>query len=62
MSREWHPNFSKYADYISNHENYKGLYIDQTASNPKWVETGKSDFGQLRKAWWNEQCKKMGLR
>ena len=61
MSREWHPNFSKYTNFISNHKNYKDLCIDLTGPNPKWVETGKSDNGQLRKAWWHKQCKQNGI-
>jgi len=62
MSREKHPSYSEYEDFILNHENYKGLYINLLGSSIKWVETGNSPKGKLRRVWWDEQCDKYGIQ
>lgn len=53
-----HPNYEKYVEFIVNHPNYKGLYYERDKEgHVKWVVTGKSPKGQLRQAWWDEQCR-----
>jgi Alw26I/Eco31I/Esp3I family type II restriction endonuclease len=53
-----HPNYEKYVEFIVNHPNYKGLYYERDEEgHVKWVVTGKSPKGQLRQAWWDEQCR-----
>lgn len=60
--REWHPNFLNYTEFISSHNNYKGLYFERGADNRiKWVVLGKSTKGQERRLWWDEECKKFGI-
>ncbi len=61
--RSWHPNFSKYTEFIVNHPNYKGLYFERGEDKRvKWVVTGKSDKGQERRKWWDKECKKHGIQ
>lgn len=53
-----HPNYEKYVEFIVNHPNYKGLFYERNEEgHVKWVVTGKSSKGQLRQAWWDEQCR-----
>lgn len=62
FDRTWHENFVYYTEMIVAHNNYKGLYYDRgTDGRVKWVVTGKSDKGQLRRQWWDEQCTKAGI-
>ncbi len=62
ISRKAHPNFIEYQEFIVNHPNYSGLYFTRNSDNSiRWVVTGKSIDGQLRKKWWIEQCKKLGI-
>lgn len=57
-----HPNYEKYVEFIVNHPNYKGLYYERDSEGRvKWVVTGKSTQGQLRYAWWDEQCCKHNI-
>lgn len=59
---EYHPNYDKYVEMIVAHPNYKGLYYDRDKNGKvNWVVTGKSPKGQMRQAWWNETCKKLGI-
>lgn len=61
--RIWHPNFLKYTEFIVGHENYKGLFYERgNDKRVKWVITGKSENGQLRRAWWDSQCIKHGIK
>jgi len=61
--RQWHRNFIKYTEFIRSHENYKGLFLELGDDNkPKWVVTGKSEKGQRRRAWWDNQCKAHGIK
>lgn len=61
--RQWHPDFIKYTEFIRNHGNYKGLFLELGADKkPKWVVTGKSDKGKERRAWWDNQCKAHGIK
>ncbi len=61
--RVWHPNFLKYTEFIVGHANYKGLFYERGDDKKvKWVITGKSENGQLRRAWWDTQCKKHGIK
>ena len=61
--RLWNPKFLKYTEFIVNHPNYKGLYFERGSDgNVKWVITGKSENGQKRRDWWNEQCKLNGIK
>jgi len=63
LDRTWHENFVNYTEMIAAHPNYKGLYFDRgNDGRIKWVVTGKSDKGQLRRQWWDEQCKKAGIQ
>ena len=63
MSRAWHKNFEEYVEYIANHKDYKGLFIERKNDETlKWVVTGKSKHGQIRKEWWNQQCIKHGIK
>lgn len=62
IDRSWHPNFSKYVEFIVNHPKYRGLFYERKADNTvKWVVTGKSANGKKRTEWWNEVCKKLHI-
>lgn len=62
-SRSWHPNFKKYTEFIIKHPNYNGLFFERSSDgNVKWVVTGKSDNGLLRRKWWDIQCKKHSIK
>jgi len=61
--RTWHKNFTEYTENIVKHPNYEGLFYERgNEGNVKWVVTGKSEKGQLRRKWWDEQCKKHGIK
>ncbi len=61
--RSWHPSFKKYTEFIVNHNSYEDLFYERGKDgNVKWVVTGKSEKGQKRRAWWDEQCKKHGIK
>lgn len=61
--RQWHPNFIKYTEFIVTHPNYRGLSFEYGDDKKvKWVVTGKSEKGQERRKWWNERCKKHGIK
>jgi len=61
--RVWHPDFLKYTEFIVRHENYNGLFYERgDDKRVKWVITGKSENGQQRRAWWDKQCKKHGIK
>jgi Alw26I/Eco31I/Esp3I family type II restriction endonuclease len=63
IDRTWHKNFTEYTEFIVKHPNYKGLYYERAnGGNVKWVITGKSEKGQLRREWWDEKCKKHGIK
>lgn len=60
--RIWHPNFEEYIEKMVSHPNYRGLYYEKTDDGRvKWVVTGKSEDGQKRQTWWDEQCRKYGI-
>lgn len=62
-NRQWHPNFLKYTNFIVNHPNYQGLFYERDKEERvKWVVAGKSEKGQKRRLWWNEQCEKYGIK
>ena len=62
IDRNWHPDFRKYTEMIVNHPNYKGLYYERDENGRvKWVVTGKSEKGQLRQTWWDNQCRKLHI-
>ena len=62
IDRNWYPNFEKYTEEMVKHPNYKGLFYERSEDGRvKWVVTGKSDNGQKRQAWWDKQCRKMGI-
>jgi hypothetical protein len=61
--RMWHPNFLKYTDDIVGNKNYEGLFYERGADKKvKWVVAGKSEKGQKRRAWWDIQCQKYGIK
>lgn len=61
--REWHPKFIKYTEFITNHPNYKGLFFEQSKDGKvKWVVAGKSENGQRRRQWWDNQCIQNGFK
>ena len=58
----YHPNYDKYVEMIVAHPNYNGLYYDRDKDGKvNWVVTGKSPKGQIRQAWWDETCVKLGV-
>ena len=63
-SRKNHVDFIAYQEFIVAHPNYKGLHFTRNAKDNsiRWVITGKSDEGQLRRAWWIEKCKHFGIK
>lgn len=62
IERNWHPDFRAYTEMIVNHPNYKGLFYERAEDGRvKWVVTGKSQKGQLRQAWWDEQCRILNI-
>ena len=61
--RLWHANFLQYTENIVKHKNYEGLYFERGEDKRvKWVITGKSENGQLRRNWWDIQCKKNNIK
>ncbi len=61
--RQWHPDFIKYTEFIVSHPNYKGLFFERGSDGRvKWVIAGKSEKGQERRIWWDEQCKKNEIK
>lgn len=59
----YHPNYFKYVEMIVSHPHYRGLYYDRDKKGRvNWVVTGKSPKGQLRQAWWNTTCKRLGIK
>lgn len=61
--RVWHPNFVSYSEFIVSHINYKGLFFERGKdTRVKWVVTGISENGKKRRIWWDEQCKKYGIK
>jgi len=62
LDRTWHKKFVDYTEMIATHSNYKGLYFDRgNDGRVKWVVTGKSEKGQLRRKWWDTQCKRLKI-
>jgi len=63
LDRTWHENFVNYTEMIVAHSNYKGLFFERKTENNrvKWVVAGKSEKGQLRRQWWDEQCRIAGI-
>lgn len=62
IDRNWHPDFREYTEMMVNHPNYKGLFFERDKDGRvKWVVTGKSEKGQLRQTWWDEQCRKLHI-
>lgn len=58
-----HPNFDKYAEMIVAHPNYRGLYYDRDKNGKvNWAVAGKSEKGQRRQAWWDDTCRKLGVK
>jgi len=39
-----------------------GFFDRSTNGDAKWVVTGKTDNGLLRRKWWDAQCKKRGFK
>lgn len=63
IDRTWHKNFVNYTESIVSSSNYKGLPFERGADGRvKWVVTGKSAEGLKRRAWWDKQCKKYGIK
>jgi Alw26I/Eco31I/Esp3I family type II restriction endonuclease len=61
--RLWHPNFIKYTEFIVSHPHYKGLFFERGSDGRvKWVIAGKSEKGQERRMWWDDQCTKNGIK
>ena len=63
INREWHPNYVQYTEMIVAHPNYSGLPFerDTNTGRVKWVAAGKSEKGQARTKWWDEQCRKYDI-
>lgn len=62
-TRKWHKNFVKYTKFIINHPNYKELPFEYSKEGEiKWVVTGKSKEGLLRRAWWDKKCKENNIK
>ena len=62
IDRNWHPDFREYTEMMVNHPNYKGLYFERDKEGRvKWVVTGKSEKGQSRQTWWDDQCRKLHI-
>jgi len=63
LDRTWHEFFVNYTEMIVAHPNYKGLFFERKTEDNrvKWVVAGKSEKGQLRRQWWDEQCVKAGI-
>jgi Alw26I/Eco31I/Esp3I family type II restriction endonuclease len=63
IKRSWHTNFKEYTEFITGHENYKGLFFERgTDGKIKWVVAGKSEKGIKRRLWWDAQCVKHNLK
>jgi len=61
--RENHPEFTKYQEFIVNHQKYQGLHFTRNISGSiRWVVTGKSEEGQQRRKWWIAKCEKLGIK
>lgn len=63
-SRKNHPNFIDYQEFIVAHPNYEGLHFTRNAKDNsiRWVVTGKSDEGQMRRSWYIQKCNELGIK
>ena len=60
---KYHPDYEKYVEMIVAHSNYRGLYYDRDKNGKvKWVVTGESEKGRRRQAWWDDTCRKLGVK
>lgn len=60
--KNWHPEFVKYMDTIVNHENYKGLSIENKKNGKLcWIAPANSDIGQDRIKWCENKAKQLNL-
>ncbi len=61
--RKWHKNFVEYTELIASHPNYDGIYHERQKDGAvKWVVTGKSKSGLLRREWWDSKCREHDIK
>lgn len=63
-SKNWHPNFVKYTEFIAAHPNYKGLPIERGLDGSlNWVVANKtSAIRQGRIRWCESKARELGLK
>lgn len=62
-TREWHPEFAKYMDFIINHPNYKGLCIVKKKDGSwSWFGTKQTEVGKSRIAWCEAKAQELGFK
>ena len=62
--RDWHPNHIAYIEKIVDNENYLGLpppRRNKKNNRVVWMVANGSDEGQIRRAWWEQQCREHKL-
>ncbi|MBR2989568.1 hypothetical protein IKF40_01370 [Candidatus Saccharibacteria bacterium] len=63
-SKNWHPNFIKYTEFIAAHPNYKGLPIERGLDGSlNWVVANKtSTIRQGRIKWCENKARELGFK
>lgn len=62
-TREWHPDFVQYMNYIISHPNYEGLCITKKKDGSwSWFGTKQTETGKARIAWCEEKAKELGIK
>jgi len=62
-TRNWHPAFEQYMDFIVNHPNYKGMpHPYKKDGSVRWVVAGRSEIGRERTQWWDKKRGELGIK
>lgn len=58
QERNWDPVFTEYMEFIASHPTYESMpYRFRADGSIRWVVTRKSEIGQARLIWWEQQAK-----
>lgn len=62
QSKEMAKEFVEYQEFIASHSNYNGFPLTRNSDGSlRWVVSGKSDIGQQRIEWLDNERKKLGI-